>query len=330
MVEEATAMPLQVDQAGKRSEYLLKQHTEGKGPGDEEAPKKDQEPTTPDEQSTLQKKFDVLKGKYEKEIQNADLKDLQRLKSENSVLKGQLNELTTAMQANTELLKDLQTQLDKKPAEPAVDPDAPVDLASILGEEDLKYMRSEEFDDKSLQIIAKLSQKAGVQNLTSQLAEVTQKVETVEKRIESTENVQHQTTIQTHIPDFEKINNMKEFHEWLDTPVSEFSKRLKRDDLQDSYARGDFESVKMGINAFKKEAGLAGEKPKKKEIDLDIEPDEDFSGDGEISPQKVYTLAEVKKFYAEQTKGRWVGREKQAAAIDADILKAQAEGRIKP
>ena len=126
---------------------------------------------------------------------------------------------------------------------------------------------------------------------------------------------------------------MKQFHEWLDTPVSEFSQRKKREDLQDALARGDFNSVKIGIDAFKKEAGLEnpGKKPQEtKEADLDIEPDEDFSGEGElVSPQKIYTLAEVKKFYEDQTKGRWVGREKQAAKIGADIWRAQSEGRIK-
>ena len=110
-----SGLPLQVDQAGKRAEDLLQQHKENVAP---ETP-----PETPTPQpgiealqknlTDLQAKYDVLSGKYKKEIENADLKDLQRLRGENANLRREMTQLREAMAANQDLVREVKEELEK-------------------------------------------------------------------------------------------------------------------------------------------------------------------------------------------------------------------------
>jgi len=333
--ENMTGLPQQVDQAGKRSEDLLKLHQEGKGPDDEGAPEKDQDrqPEQGDLQkqlSDLQAKYDVLSGKYKKEIENADLKDLQRLQNEVVNLKRQNQELTAAVKSSENLVKEVREELEKKKTEPE-----PVNVEAVLSEEEREYLEAEDLGGKTLEILLKLSRAAGgttvegqLKDIANQVKATAKRIEESEKRIDRSERTQTEVTLKSVIPDFEKVNSDPKFHSWLDDPVSEFSPRKKRDDLQEALGAGDFDSVRRGIDAFKKETGWGkAEKPKPK---THIEPDESFTGgEGAVSVKRDYTMKEINDFYIGQTKGKWAGREKEAAAIDRDIQLAIAEGRIK-
>jgi hypothetical protein len=327
------ALPLQVDQAGKRSEDLMKLHKDGKSP-DEEAPIVDQEPTAESSDlqkqlTTLQAKYDVLGGKYKKEIENADLKDLQRLEGENIALKRQVTQLEGAMKANETLVTEVREELDKSKAKPAAE--APVDVNTILSDEERAHLEAEDLGGKTLEIFIKLARAAGGSQLEGELKTISTKVEDLSKRTEKTEEVQHQVTIDTAVPEFKQVNDAPEFHAWLEQPVSSFSTRKNRDDLQDALNSGNFQSVKDGIKAFKSETGFAGTKKPKKEKTPPIEPDESFNNDGvPVKEGKIYSMVEIREFYQDQTKGRWRGRDKEAAALKARYDLAEQEGRIKP
>ena len=329
------ALPLQVDTAGKQAEDLMKLHKDGNPPGEEGAQIADQDLQPEDFQkqlTALQAKYDVLDGKYKKEIENADLKDLQRLENENVVLKRQVTQLEGAMQANEDLVKEVREELDKNKAAPAAK--APeLDVTAILSDEERAHLESEDLGGKTLEIFLKMARAAGGTQLENQLQKISTQVEDLSKRTESTEKVQHQVTIDTAVPEFKEVNDEPEFHTWLDKSVNSFSTRTNRDELQEALNTGNFKSVKDGIKAFKDETGWGADpgKKSKKEKTLPIEPDESFTGDDTtVKEGKIYTMVQVKKFYEDQTKGKWVGREKEAAAIDRDITLAQTEGRIKP
>jgi hypothetical protein len=332
--EDRMELPLQVDQAGKRSEDLMKLHKDGKTP-DEEAPIVDQEPTPKTEDlqkqlTALQAKYDVLGGKYKKEIENADLKDLQRLEGENIALKRQVTQLEGAMKANETLVTEVREELDKGKAAPAVE--APLDVNTILSDEDREHLEAEDLGGKTLEIFLKLARASGGSMGVDELKTISANVDNLSKRTEKTEEVQHQVTIDSEVPEFKEVNDLPEFHAWLEQPVSSFSTRKNRDDLQDALNTGNFKSVKDGIKAFKSETGFTAEpgKKPKKEKTPPIEPDESFINDGTPVTGKIYSLVQIRTFYEDQTKGKWRGRETEAAAIDKDIQIAQQEGRIKP
>jgi len=330
-----SGLPLQVEKAGKRSEDLMKQHAEGKGPG--KAPDKPQDPQPTVEDLTkkltdLQSKFDVLQGKYNKEIKDADPKDLQRLVSENSNLRKQNRDLQQAMQANQDLVKEVRAELEKSKSTAA---EAPIDLNQILSEEDRAHLDSEDLGGKTLEILLKLVKAAGgselageIKKLSTQVENTTKRIDETEKRVNRTEETTTQISLESVVPDINTINADPRFHKWLDDT-------LRRDALQNALREGDFKSVKYGISLFKKEVGWDKPKdpdkdPPSKKKDPPIEPGEDFTNDGSlVKPQKEYTMAEVEKFYLDQTKGKWVGRETEASAIDRDIQLAQQQGRIK-
>jgi hypothetical protein len=57
-------------------------------------------------------------------------------------------------------------------------------------------------------------------------------------------------------------------------------------------------------------------------------PGRAHSAGGSPAEKPVYTTAEITKFYTDVASGKWRGREQHQAAIDADIILAQREGRI--
>jgi hypothetical protein len=54
-----------------------------------------------------------------------------------------------------------------------------------------------------------------------------------------------------------------------------------------------------------------------------------FPGNGATAERRVWTNREISQFYRERTDGKWRGREPEATQLEADILAAGAEGRVR-
>ena len=338
-------LPLQVGAADKRSEDLLKLHTEGKMPGEEGAPDPNQDPG-PKPQPTdedlskqlkdLQHKFSVLQGKYDAEIEGSDAKANQALKEENAILKRQLTSLQEAQASTETLLKEVRAELDKKEPKPATE--TPVDINSLLTEEDRKHLKQQDLDDESIAIFMKLAKAAGGNNLENQVQNLSTQVQTMSERVEKNERVVQDRTIDSEVPELKIVNELPEFHAWLDRPVSKFSSHTNRDDLQAAIRDSNFEALKYGVEAFKADTGWKPEtKPPKPEQEPDpkkppkkppIEPDESLSTDGKpINTEgPKYTRSQVREHHLKATKGAPV--DDKWNQISDDMLKAEMEGRI--
>lgn len=319
-------LPKQVEQAGKRAEHLMK------GDDPEETPQ-DPKPSTPDE-GDLQKqladldhKYKTLKGKYDKEVKGANSQTLQNLQNEINTLRMQNKQLSETLASNQDLIKELNAKLET-PTQPA---NEDLDVSTLLDKEDLEHLESEDLGGKTLSVLGKLFRKLGAGNLEPQLRDLSTQVEKMTKQIDETKQSNAMTQIKAVIPDFESVNLDPKFHEWLKGPVAEGSTLTRQDDLQAALSNGDYQSLKAGIDRFKAETGWGqtGEKtkPKPKDDGLPEEPSESFESEP-VKPGKTYTRAQINKFYTDQTKGVYKGREKEAAAIDRDIVKAMNEGRI--
>lgn len=130
------------------------------------------------------------------------------------------------------------------------------------------------------------------------------------------------------IPNYEVQNNDPKFFAWL-KEVDMASGQIRNDLLQSAVAaRQGLRCVEI-FAAFRegREIGASATPPRS--------PDPG-PGSGEPQPDlgaqngtALYTRADIKAFYADKRNGLWRTREAEARALEADMLKASAEGRVR-
>jgi len=137
-------------------------------------------------------------------------------------------------------------------------------------------------------------------------------------------------------PDWAKINEDPRFLAWL-AEVDELSGTPRQAHLDNAHRRGDAVTVARIFNTWARLAGLRNSEeqitqptPASQVPPANIQPGSSRGGAGDAAAHgKIYTRAEVKEHYDSQARGEWRGREDEWARIEADMLKAAAEGRIR-
>lgn len=327
-------VPAQVQARSDEADRLLKESSEGKTVEDfekkddvviEDLSKKPPDiKVVEDTVESLKHKLSVLQGKYNSEIQalKDDVTLLNSLKNQVRTLKGELHEekLLTA---------ELQGKLAEKTAVTVVDDADPL---SLLSEEDRQHLEDEGFMGKTLEIVAKMvkgmAKGAQPANTGSELAEI-------KKELQADRVKTFWKELADKVSDWEAINSSDEFNTWLDARIP-YSNKTRRDALQEAQNELNHGTVIQIFLDFK------AAKPIEKKEDLEgkeglnpakhLEPDSSVARQEiqkEVPQGKIYTRQEIKEFYTDVTRGKYKGKEAEAAAIDADILKADKEGRIK-
>lgn len=350
------ALPKQVEQAGVRADEITKEMAGGKPP-EVKPDLTPVEPTPPglgeetiesvkEQLRTAQHKFDVLQGKYNSEIQaiKDDVNLLNRMKNEGKGLKEenrQLSETNARISAELTELKEKVAKLETGSGKTPITDTGQADFSALLNEEEMAHLEREELGGKTLEIIYKLIRaNSGLpvdksDKIEERLKSIDLKVNAVGERVEKTELQKWSEKIAGAIPDFETINQDPKFIEWLENPVSPLSRQTRKAALQEAMNTQDLQSLKLGIDEYKKEAGIKPA-PKGKQPPGNLSPPIEPGQSVTTSPspatgdKKIYTVAEVKKFYTEVATGKWRGREADQAALDRDIVLAQKEGRITP
>lgn len=336
------AIPAQVQAQADRADELIKglpgnteKIPEEANAGQTEDPNKKIVAVVEDTVEGLKHKLAVLQGKYNSEIEpiKKDVNLLNNLKKQVRTLSGQLQEQNA-------LIVDLQKKLTEKPKEvPAVVVDD-TDPMALLPAEDREYLKEEGFTDRFIGIVGKvakgLAKKEQPVAITTGKAEIEEIRRTVQQGREETFWLE----FKKGVPNWEQINGndegapiMPEFDAWLDGRIP-YSSKTRRMALQDAQNNLDFTTAIQVFQDFiqgnpelfipKKEATVV-------DLNTQIEPSSSVAHTDHTTITQVgktYTAAEVKGFYDDTTKGKWKGKEKEWAAIDADITKANYEGRI--
>jgi len=321
----STGIPAQVKaQSDKADELLQNISKEVTAPKVEDKDKPPVETETVESLKTklteAEHKFDVLQGKYNAEITpiKEDVALLTRLKGQVKTLSQQLQEANGKLQEQNTFIVELQKQI-AKPQDGADDSNP----LSALSEEERSYLHDEGFEGKVLEIFGKMvmaSHKKAEKPPTKQNDE-----EAISKAVKNDRVKrfwQEFTDPETGIPDWEAINGSDEFNTWLDN-------NAKRADLQKAQDNDDYKTAIKIFSDFKKAKKQPEPKPK-------INPDEHIEPTvtvtrqetDKVSAGKIYTRKDVQDFYKDVAIGKYKGKEKEAAEIDADIIKANAEGRI--
>lgn len=127
--------------------------------------------------------------------------------------------------------------------------------------------------------------------------------------------------LERQVPNYIDINNLPEFHEWLATvdPLSGVSRQVL---LENAQANSDPFRVAAIFKSF---GGKPAVKPGNKIPEEMVQPRQSRAVPGnDLTGEKKYTGAEITEFYRNKASYS----KDQAAAIEADIFAAQAQGRI--
>jgi hypothetical protein len=162
-------------------------------------------------------------------------------------------------------------------------------------------------------------------------------------------------TIGGLVPEWQDINRDQRFIQWVQLPEV-YSGVIRQQLMQEAWNNGDALRVAAFFRAFLAEAaavdprqgayaqppppsmvpaqqpGAPGMVPLATRLSLDqlAAPGRAHSGTQQPASKPVYTAQDISRFYTECAAGKWRTREADRAAIDADIIAAQHEGRILP
>jgi hypothetical protein len=137
------------------------------------------------------------------------------------------------------------------------------------------------------------------------------------------------------VPDWRTINTDEGFIQFLEEPVPYTGGRTRRDFLSDARKQLDAVGAAQFFLDFKENSKVSdsGEsQPDEPEVPAVPEeivvPNTASGGIPPVEQLKVYTHADVDRFYRDKREGRYKGREEEARKIEQDILAAGTQGRI--
>jgi len=281
-------------------------------------------PSTPEkvERIDWKQKYSVLKGKYDAEVPrlSSDLRDAnRRIQS----LEDKIAEIASEKTAP----KEEPTRSDFTPEEIA---DYGEDLLDVIGR-------------KARQIV-EAEYKPQIANLESTVATLKSQLGETGQRVGKFEQNEVFAQLDASVENWRKINVDPEFHEWLDQ-VDPFSGETRKGLLLRAFDRKNAHQVKAFFERYIEEnaavsptptdpspSGQGGKQGSTLDLNDYVAPGQPKGGSGTAGAPKdkrMWTSAEVGKFYSDVQKGRYKSRPEDKIRIEADIVAATREGRIR-
>jgi hypothetical protein len=283
------------------------------------------EPTSPTNErgESWERKFHGLRGRYEKEVPE---------------LRAQVQELADQLSRANRRAQELEASA------PPVTPtgNAPSSFEDLTPEE------IEDYGEPFLKVVAKQAAKVATEmtasyqkeigDLKRQLTGVTQNV-----TLSAQERMHQDLTKQ--VSNWQELNNDPNFIGWCQK-IDPYSGQLRLDLLQSAYSKNDGPRVAKFFEGFLREqAAVAPQGASTQAPQAQDEPGvslEDLAapgraksaaasatGPGPADTKRVFSRAEIAKFFAERLAGKYRGREADADRIERDIFTAQNEGRVR-
>ena len=156
--------------------------------------------------------------------------------------------------------------------------------------------------------------------------------------VETTDRNSVNNYLDISVKGWRELNVDPAFLEWLGDYDS-LSGRKRHDMLTEAYTKGETLRCKAIFDAYVDQSTpqTARTQPVHPAPAAERLPLQDLAAPGRGRPmspgvpadKRNWTQAEIAAFYQSSTRGKWVGREAEYASIDADILAAASEGRIR-
>ena len=333
-VDPDTKIPQAVIDAGKRAEELQRVSNGTAepsivAPGEQEPPQEQHEPPQeqhepppqPGDQNGWERRFKGLQQAYDRDVRqtrehlNQMSEQLNRLQQENATL--------------------------RQPT-----PSAAAPPQSLLSEQEVA-----DYGPEFVDVVRRVAREVSTP-LESEIVSLRNQLGYVQQETGNSFLNRMDETIGAQIKNWREINQHPQFIEWVKLP-DVFSGAIRQSLMQEAWNAGDARRVAAFFQAFLAEVAAVdpqranGQSRPAPRMSITPTPSpvtspqaapslalEDLAAPGRAhsaatpAEKPVYSSADITRFYTDVKLGRWRGREQQQAAIDADIMLAQREGRI--
>jgi len=274
------------------------------------------------ERTDWKQKYNVLKGKYDAEVPRLS----ETVREANARITA-LEDRLAAPPAATPTPEPEGSRTDFTPEEIA---DYGEDLLDVIGRKARAIVEAEYLPQMN-------SLNTELNSLKTQVGETGQKVA---KQETNEVFAQLDGTVQ----DWRKVNVDPAFHEWLDK-VDPYSGATRKDLMLQAFNRKNAHQVKAFFDGYQQEnaavvpiptdptpSGQGGmDTGSTLNLENYVAPGQPRSGGDASAPKdkRIWSNQDVGKFYSDVQKGRYKTRPDDKARIEADIIAATREGRIK-
>ncbi len=289
----------------------------------EKLPKGDDPESTPaaepkPERTDWKQKYNVLQGKYDAEVPrlSSDLREaLGRIKT--------LEEHSTPLSTETPLPEPVATAISDEEIK-----DYGEDLIDVIG--------------RKAKEIAKNEFQPIVNELKQEISSLQDKIGVTGQRVTKQEQNEVFAVLDREVKDWREINIDPNFKAWLGQ-VDPFSGHIRSKLMLDAFDARNAPRVKVFFDSFLREnatvtpdptalpAGEAGSNATLALSDYIAPGTPKTSGQaGAPKEKRIWTNKEVGKFYSDVQKGHYKNRPEDKARVEAEIMSATREGRVKP
>ena len=254
---------------------------------------------------------------------------------------GRWEAANAALQAQNERVEAMERELALLRAQGAgaPPPSQATQLRLVTDEEERDYGKD------LLDVVGRRSR----EELAPEFETLQQRLDRLEGRVNGATQViaQNETrsvwdTLNENVPEWVQINHHPVFHQWLAEP-DRYTKRPKQELLSEAFSRHDSETVLTFFQDFLSEASGPPATQQPSPAPSPVQNGNggqpsllDYAAPGRArsEPQPLppgkptYTRHQMQRFYDDVRRGAYRGREADQAAIEADIFRAQHEGRI--
>jgi len=273
--------------------------------------KMEQKVEEPKSEEDYVQKYKTLQGMYNAEVP--------RLHSQN-------RDLTNRVQQLEQLLASMNAQPSKdEPAQEKYVTDS--DIEEYGDSIDMMRKVSREELSAAARKIAELE--GTIKQLQSS---VVPQVQQVAQRQAASSEQQFWSDLTAAVPDWRDINDNPDFQSWLlqVDPLTGINRQTYLEDAQqnlDSRRVASFFETWSGLSG--KSTVAQNKNVTNSELERQVAPGRAKSGGAPTNNSaKMYAPGDIKKFFEDVRKGRYVGKEAERDRIESDIFAAQREGRI--
>lgn len=260
----------------------------------------------------------------------ANAEEVATLQSENAKLKQTLSVLEGKYKhevpAYAKEVRELKARLEQVEQSKAKE----ISEAEQRAAQEVRDRFIEEFGEDQVNMVEQMVE----QRIKRESNDENPRIAELEQQVATLAQQNYATLLNTLVPDWQSINGLPQFLDWLDKPDPLTGVR-RQDLLTDAHNSADAQRVANFFNTFAEETGLErpgskGKTPQPPRPELSVEVTPSGGSEPVETKKRVYTIAEIKEFYAQLTKpGGWKGTPEQAQAVINDIDLAAKEGRIK-
>lgn len=230
------------------------------------------------------------------------------------VLQGKYNAEVPALRKEIATLKDQLAAADKQ--QPASAVQRAQEAMSDLTEAEI-----EEYGPDLVNLIKRVAGSAAAPSNNGDLQEIKSELGQLREEKRQDAEARFWTDLETQVPNFRAVNADPAFHQWL-AELDPLSGQPRQQLLVGAQQALDAYRVAAVFKSF---AAVAPKAQKETIPDDQVQPRQARSAAPEPQQGKVWTRAEISEFY--RNKASYP--KDQAAAIEADIFAAQAQGRIR-